>query len=127
TQVHEAHVWLVIDLVIAALQRYPPGPEAMIGGDQLFGELGVVHAAADLAPYEIGDGGVGGFVNQNVAEVSHPDAEPGLPVALLVEGLALLGWDFERVAGVCVMNERAIRFPTPRENFGIAGFDPSLR
>src|SRR5262249_37857545 len=126
-QVHQAHVWLVVDLIIAALQRYAPGPEAMIGRAQLFGQLAVVHASANLAPREVGYGCVCGLVDQDVAEVSHPDAEPGFPVAPLVEGLALLGRDFERVAGVCIMNKAAVRLPTARENFGIAGLDPGLR
>src|SRR5882724_6103986 len=103
--VHEAHVRLVEDLVVAALQRHAPSAKAVVGRDQLLRDLRVHDSLADLPAHELGDGGVGVLVDQHVAEVAHPDAEAGLAVELLEERLALLRTHLERVARVGLVDE----------------------
>ena len=62
----------------------------MVFRDQLVGDLRVLHALADLPGDEIADRGVGFLVDQDVAEIAHPDAEARLGIELLPERLALL-------------------------------------
>src|SRR5205085_3453804 len=125
-EVDEAHVRLVVYLVVAALERHPASAEAVIGRDQLLRDGRILHALPDLPAHELGDGGVGLLVDQHVAEVAHPDAEAGLAVELREEGLALLGAHLEGLARIGVVDEAAERLAAARKNLWIRGLDASL-
>src|SRR3546814_13690089 len=81
--VDEQYVVLVVDLEIPALQRQAARAEAVIPGDQLVGDLRIPDALADLAGDEFADEGVRFLVDQNVAEIAHPDAETRFGIQLL--------------------------------------------
>src|SRR5438309_4061322 len=125
-EVDEAHVRLVVDLVVATLERHPASAEAVIGRDQLLSDDRILHALPDLPAHELGDGGVGLLVDQHVAEVTHPDAKAGLAIELREEGLALLGAHLEGLARVGVVNEAAERLAAARKNLRIGGLDAGL-
>src|SRR5271165_1707439 len=76
--VDELDVGLVVDLVVAALERHTAGAKAVVLRDQLLGDGRVLDPLADLARDEIGDQRVGLAVHHDVAEIAHPDAETGL-------------------------------------------------
>ena len=123
--VDELDVGLVVDLEVAALERHAAGAEAVVLRDQLLGHGRVLDALADLARDEIGDQRVGLAVDQDVAEIAHPDAKTGLAVELLPEGLAFLGRYLERRARVGRMDEAAVGLLAAREDLGIVGPDPA--
>src|SRR5206468_12615298 len=125
-EVDEVHVRLVVHLVVAALERHPARAEAVVGRDQLVRDSRVLHALPDLPTHELGDGGVGLLVDQHVAEVPHPDAEAGLAVELLEEGLALLGTYLERLARIGVVDEAAERLAAARKDLRVRGLDARL-
>jgi hypothetical protein len=93
---------------------------------QFVGKHRILDALADLAPHEVGDRRVRIPIDQQVAEIAHPERKSGLAVALLEECLAHLGTDLERVAPIGVVNEPAVRFPAFGEDFRIGRFDPAL-
>src|SRR5580700_871444 len=86
--VDDLDVGLVVDLEVAALERHASGAETVVLRDQLLGRGRVLDALADLAGDEIGDQPVGLAVDQDVAEIAHPDPKAGLAVELLPKGLA---------------------------------------
>src|SRR4030095_14320031 len=53
-EIDQAHVRLVVHLVVAALERYAARAEPVIGGDQLGRDAGVLHPRADLSSHEVG-------------------------------------------------------------------------
>ena len=73
-------VGLVVDLEIAAFERDAASAEAVGLRDQLLGYDRVFDPLARFAGDEIGDQPVGLPIDQDVAEIAHPDAEPGLAV-----------------------------------------------
>src|SRR4030095_1487740 len=89
-EVDQLDVGLVIDLEIAAFERYAARAEAVIFRDQLLGDHRIRDPLADLAREKIRDQLVGLAVHQDVAEIAHPDAKTGLPVELLPKRLTLL-------------------------------------
>src|SRR3546814_15702641 len=89
--VDEQYVVLVVDLEIPALQRQAARAEAVIPGDQLVGDLRIPDALADLAGDEFADEGVRFLVDQNVAEIAHPDDETRYGIQLLPERLPQIG------------------------------------
>src|SRR3984893_10801955 len=123
--VDQLDVGLVVDLEVAAFERYPAGAEAMIFRDQLLGDDRVLNPLADLAGDEIRDQRVRLAVHQDVAEIAHPDAEPGLAVELLPERLAFLLCHLEGGARVGRMDEAAVSLLAAREDLGIIGPDPA--
>src|SRR5216683_1815505 len=123
--VDQLDVGLVVDLEVAAFERYPAGAEAVVFRDQLFGDRRVLDAPADLAGDEIRDQRVGLAVNQDIAEIAHPDAETGLAVELLPERLAFLLCHLEGGARVGRMDEAAVGLLATCEDLGIVGPDPA--
>src|SRR5262249_14947816 len=85
--VDQTCVRLIVDLIVAALQRYAPGAEPVVPRSQRLGHGWIAHALLDLLPHERGDRVIGVLVDQDVAKVPHPDAEAWLAVPLLVERL----------------------------------------
>ena len=78
-EVDELDIVLVVDLVVAGLQRHAAGAEAVVLGDQLLGELPdpctrarIFWAMKSLISR------VRLRVDQHVAEVAQPDPEAGL-------------------------------------------------
>ena len=61
-------------------------------------------ALADLARDKLRGERVGRTVDQHVAEIALPDAEPRLGVELLPEGFTFLRAQFEGLAGVRVVD-----------------------
>ena len=123
--VDQFDVGLVIDLEVAALERHPAGAEAVIFRDQLFGDGRILDPLADLAGEKVRHQPVGLAVDQDIAEIAHPDAETGLAVELLPERLALLARHLIGGARVGRMNEAAEGFLAAREDLGIIGPDPA--
>ena len=94
-------------------------PKPWFLGISFSASVRVVDTRADLAADEVGDRGVGLRHDHEVAEVAHPDAEAGLCVELLVEGLAHLGADGEGVALVRLVDETAPRLLAASEDLGV--------
>ena len=97
----------------------------MVFWDQLLGDKRVFDALTDLARDKIRDQRVGPAVNQNVAEIAHPDAETGLTVELLPKGLTFLGGHLQRGARVGRMDEAAIGLLAACKDLGEIGPDPA--
>ena len=68
---------------------------------------------------------VGLAVDQDVAEIAHPDAEAGLAVELFPESLAFLSCHLEGGARIGGMDEAAVGLLAAREDLGIVGPDPA--
>ena len=103
-EIDQFDVGLVVDLVIPGFERYPSRAEAVVLGDQLFGDDRIMDALADLARDKLRGERVGRTVHQHVAEIALPDAEPRLGVELLPEGFTFLRAQFEGLAGVRVVD-----------------------
>ena len=97
----------------------------MILRDQLLGDDRVFDAFADLARDEIRDQRVGLAVDQDIPEITHPDAKAGLAVELLPECLAFLLRYLVGRARVGRMDKAAVSLLAAREDFGIVGPDPA--
>src|SRR5216683_6532943 len=123
--VDQLDVGLIVDLEVAAFERHAAGAEAMIFRDQRLGDDRVLDAPADLAGDEIRDQRVGLAVNQDIAEIAHPDAETGLAVELLPERLAFLLRYLVGGTRVGRMDEAAVGLLAAREDLGIIGADPA--
>ena len=95
----------------------------MVLRDQFLGDLLVLDALANLAGDEVAQQGVGLLVDQHVAEIALPDAEPLLAIKLLEERLALLGRHLMRGARVWRMQEAGEGFLATLEHLRIAGPD----
>lgn len=87
--VHQRYVVLVVDLVIAALQRQAARAEAVVLRRQQVGDFRIVHALADLLGDEFAGQPVGFLVDHHVAEITHPDAETRFRIQFFPEGLAI--------------------------------------
>ena len=122
-----SHVGLVVDLVVVGLHRHAAGAEAVVLGDQLVGDLGVLHALADLARHELADDGVRLAVGQHVAEVALPHGEAGRRVQLLEKRLALLRRHLECAARIGRVNEAGKGLLAALEHLRVVGLDPGLR
>src|SRR6185437_918547 len=105
--------------------RHPAGAEAVVLGDQLFGDYRVFDTLTDLPRDEVGDQRIRFPVDEDVAEVALPDAEARLAVELFEERLALLRGHVGRLARVGRMDEAAGGLAAAREDLGIAGPDPA--
>ena len=119
--VHEVHVRAVVRLVVAGLERHPLHAEAVVLGDQLVGHDRVVDPLADLVGDEGGQLGVGFLVEEDLAEVGHPDAEARLAVQLLPHGAALFGRHVPEAAAVGLVLEAAGRAGARVEDLVVAG------
>ena len=86
----QAHVRAVVRLEVAGVDAHPLGSERVVVRAQELGELGVVHALADLAADELAHQLVRLRIREEVA-VGRVEAEPADRVALLELALALLG------------------------------------
>jgi hypothetical protein len=73
---------------------------------------------------EIRDQLVGLAVHQDIAEITHPDAETGLAIELLPERLALLLCHLVGGARVGRVDEAAVGLLAACEDLGIIGTDP---
>src|SRR4030095_10686539 len=71
-EIDEQHVGRIVDFVIVGLQWYAPSPESVVPRNQLFGGLRIPDPFANLAPDELADGDVRGWVGQDVAGAPHP-------------------------------------------------------
>src|SRR4029453_11917027 len=97
--------------------------EAVIFRDQLLGDRLILDPLADLAREELRDQLVGLAVHQDVAEIAHPDAEPGFTVELLPERLALLWGHLGGGPRVGRMDEAAVGLLAARKDLGIIRSD----
>src|SRR5262249_6999041 len=88
--VDQLDVGLVVNLVVATLERHAAGAKAVVFWDQLFGDRRVLDPLADFSREKIRDQAVGAAVDQDVAEIAHPDTKTGLAIELLPKSLALL-------------------------------------
>src|SRR5262249_32340146 len=85
----------------------------------------ILDPLADLASDEIGNQRVGSAVDQDVAEIAHPDAKTGIAVKLLPESLALLGGHLQRRTRVGRVDEAAVGLLAAREDLAIMVPDPA--
>ena len=89
--VHQAHIGLVIDLIVAAFQRQAPGTEAVILGDELFRNGGVLHSLADLARHEVTGKRIGVLIGEHISEVTDPNAKARFGIELFPKGFTFFG------------------------------------
>ncbi len=99
----------------------------MVLRNQLFSDVLVLHALADLSRDEIADRRIRLAVDQDVAEIALPDAEAALGIEFFVKRLAFLVGDLECAAWIRRMQKTGKRLLTPGEHIGIAGLDRLLR
>ena len=125
-KVDQFDIVLVVDLIIEGLERQPSGAKAVIPGDQLFRDLGVLDALANFPCDEIADRCVGLAVDQDVAEITLPDPEAAFAIELFVEGLALLVRNLECATRIGCVNEAGEGFLAPGEHLGISRLDSLL-
>ncbi len=119
----QVHVVAVVGLVVARFHRHALHAETVVLGDQLLGELRVLHALADLVGDEGRELGVRLLVHQHVAEVAQPDAEAGRRVELLPEGQPLLARHLGHAAPVGPVDEAARSAVALLEDLLVAGLD----
>ena len=125
-EIDQFDIRLVVDLVVARLQRQASGAEAVVFRDELLGGCRVFHPLTNLACDEVRDQRIGLAVGQDVAKVADPDAEARLGVALLPEGFALLARDLERAARIGLVDETARILAAALKDLGVAGLDCAL-
>ena len=125
-QIDQLDIRLVVDLVVARLQRQASGAEAVVFRDELFSGCRVFHPLTNLARDEVRDQRIGLAVGQDVAIVADPDAEARLGIALLPEGFALFARDLERAARIGFVDESARIFAAALKDLGVAGLDCAL-
>jgi hypothetical protein len=118
--VDQLDVGLVVDLEIAALERHAAGAEAVVLRDQLLGDSRVLDPLADLARDEIGDQRVGLAVDQDVAEIAHPDAEARARRKASPRTPRVPRGHLERGARIGSVDEAAVGLLAAREDLGIA-------
>src|SRR5690606_27974387 len=121
-QVHELDVRLVVNLVVAILERYALRTERM-NGHELRGDGRVAHTLANLPPDELARPAVHGLVRHEIHEVALPECEAGLRPKGLEHRLAFLRRHCETRARIEAVHEAAHGLATSREYGGIAAAD----
>ena len=123
-QIDQLDVLLVERLVVAGLERNPPGPEPVVLRDELPGERGVLHSFADLAGDELAQQAVRRRVDEDVAVVREPDPEARLGVALFPEGLALRRRHVAGLQSLGVVKEAAEGLAAAAQQVRLRRLDP---
>src|SRR5882757_2069773 len=125
--IHQLDIVAVVDLVIEGLERHAAGAKAVVFRDQLVRDPLVLDALANLSRDKIADGRIRLAVDQDVPEITLPDAEATLAIEFFIERLAFRVGDLERAARIGRMDEAGEGFLATAEHLGIAGLYAGLR
>jgi len=74
-EVDKTHVVAVVGLEVARLEGKPLGPEAVVPGNQLLRDGGILHTLADPTRHVVGDLTVGALVEVDLREVGGENRE----------------------------------------------------
>ena len=120
--VHESHVGLVVNLVVTRLHRNASRTESVVLGNQLFGDIGVSDAFADLHGDEFREFGIRFGIHQRVLEISDPNPKTWRVIKSFPEGFSLLRIDIQRAARIDIVIKPAGCLAAPDKNFVVAFF-----
>src|SRR5690606_37567821 len=92
-------------------------------GHQLVSNRGILHPIANLALHELGEFGIGRFVDEHILVIAEPDTESRAIIELVPKGFAFLFRHFEHLSRVSLVHKAAGGCPAARKDFVVALLD----